>query len=246
MTSSASHGYAIGYETLNQELTLESLPVEGRFPEWLDGALLRTGPAQFEVGRREYRHWFDGLAMLHRFGFRRGTVSYRNRFLRSPNYREAQQTGRICRSEFATDPCHLLFRRLRSIFFPSLSPDGTRNGNVNVARIADAWVAMTETPLPVEFDPETLTTVGNFDYTDSLPGQISTAHPHRDRDGKAYNHLVHLARKSAYLVFRTGNDRRRELVARLPTKEPAYLHSFGITERFVVLAENPRRTPVTP
>jgi beta,beta-carotene 9',10'-dioxygenase len=31
--------------------------------------LLRTGPAKFEVGKTSYRHWFDGLAMLHRFAF---------------------------------------------------------------------------------------------------------------------------------------------------------------------------------
>ena len=30
------------------------------------------------------RHWFDGLAMLHRFGFAAGKVSYANRFLRDP------------------------------------------------------------------------------------------------------------------------------------------------------------------
>jgi carotenoid cleavage dioxygenase-like enzyme len=52
-----------------------TLPVRGELPAWLEGTLLRTGPSKFEVGTRTYNHWFDGLAMLHRFGFGRGRVS---------------------------------------------------------------------------------------------------------------------------------------------------------------------------
>ena len=52
-------------------------------PAWLSGALLRTGPAKFDVGSATVNHWFDGLAMLHRFGFADGQVTYPNRFLRS-------------------------------------------------------------------------------------------------------------------------------------------------------------------
>ena len=36
------------------------------------------------------------------------------------------------------------------------SPDFTDNPNVNLARIGDRYIAMTETPMPVEFDPETI------------------------------------------------------------------------------------------
>ena len=56
-------------------------------------------------------HWFDGLAMLHRFGFADGQVSYANRFLESKAYRAARRPGEITYSEFATDPCRSLFQR---------------------------------------------------------------------------------------------------------------------------------------
>ena len=48
------------------------------------GSLLRTGPAKWEVGSSSMNHWFDGFAMLHRFSFAGGEVSYANRFLREP------------------------------------------------------------------------------------------------------------------------------------------------------------------
>ena len=37
-----------------------------------------------DTGEKRLRHWFDGLAMLHRFRFAEGSVSYSNRVLDSP------------------------------------------------------------------------------------------------------------------------------------------------------------------
>src|SRR5687767_8950626 len=68
-----------GFDTLDAETHLDGLPVQGKLPRWLQGSLLRTGPAKWEVGERSVNHWFDGFAMLHRFGFANGDVSYANR-----------------------------------------------------------------------------------------------------------------------------------------------------------------------
>ena len=61
----------LGYTTLNEEITADRLPVEGTIPVWLEGSLLRNGPAKFEVGPDTFKHWFDGFAMLHRFTFQK-------------------------------------------------------------------------------------------------------------------------------------------------------------------------------
>src|SRR3712207_553916 len=85
-------------------------------PRWLDGTLLRTGPARFEVGGRSLRHWFDGLAMLHRFAVAGGEVTYANRFLRTRALAHAEREGTIGFREFASDPCRSLFQRVASVF----------------------------------------------------------------------------------------------------------------------------------
>ena len=72
---------ATGFESLENEVRVDSLPLEGELPDWLTGSLVRTGPAKWEVGERSMNHWFDGLAMLHRFCFADGAVSYASRFL---------------------------------------------------------------------------------------------------------------------------------------------------------------------
>jgi carotenoid cleavage dioxygenase-like enzyme len=231
-TTAASPATA-GFADLNEELTLDSIDVTGELPAWLSGSLVRVTPAKFDIGQgRGIRHWFDGLAMLHRFAFADGRVSYANRFLRSDAYERAERGDGIGQG-FATDPCRAIFKRVQSFF----SPDFTDNPNVNLMRLGERYVAMTETPLPVEFDAQTLATLG---HTAPAPGQITTAHPHHDPErGEAVNYAAHLGPRSSYRVYTTDAQDRRRTVATVPVKEPAYMHSFGMTERYVVLAEYP-------
>jgi beta,beta-carotene 9',10'-dioxygenase len=228
--------HAVGFRSLEEQREAERLTVHGELPGWLTGALVRTGPARFEVGGRSVRHWFDGLAMLHRFAFARGEVTYSNRFLRTRAFEHAERTGEIGYSEFATDPCRSLFGRVRAAFSPRL----TDNAAVNVVRLGDETLALTETPLPVAFEPATLRTLGVTGWSRRIPGRITIAHPHHDRTrGELLSYAVHLGPRSRYRLYavRPGGDVR--VVADVPADRPAYMHSFALTERYAVLAEWP-------
>ena len=109
--------YGLGFSTLDTETRIDDLPIRGTVPPWLQGTLLRTGPAKFEVGSQRYSHWFDGLAMLRRFAFAGGRVAYANCFLRSRSYREAMARGTVSQRESATDPCRTLFQHVTAFFF---------------------------------------------------------------------------------------------------------------------------------
>jgi carotenoid cleavage dioxygenase-like enzyme len=224
-----------GFADLDEELALDEIQVRGQLPLWLRGSLVRVTPAKFDLeGGKSIRHWFDGLAMLHRFGIERGRVSYANRFLRSKSYERAGE-GKGIGTGFATDPCRAIFKRVQSFF----SPDYSDNANVNLMRLGERYVAMTESPLPVEFDARTLETLG---HSRPAPGQITTAHPHYDpATGEAINYAAKLGPRSSYRVYATDADDRRRVVAEVPVKEPAYMHSFGMTERYAILAEFPLR-----
>jgi carotenoid cleavage dioxygenase-like enzyme len=123
VSSMSRSPYHLGFTTLTSETRVDALPLSGLVPDWLKGTLVRTGPARFEVGERAYNHWFDGLAMLHCFGFAGGRVSYTNRYLQSRSYQEAMARGTISRMEFATDPCRTLFQRVASWFSPRIGDD---------------------------------------------------------------------------------------------------------------------------
>lgn len=227
--------YAAGFRSTTREIETVDLDVRGTLPAWLSGALLRVAPARFEVGKQRYRHWFDGLARLHRFAISDGRVSYTSRFLRSEAWRLAEKTGRIGRGEFATDPCRTLFGRVMAILEPTI----TDNAVVAINKIGDDVVALTETRLPVRFDPQTLETLGVHEWGASVDGSVSTAHPHHDGE-RAYTYVVSFGRHSFYHVHVVDGADEREL-ARIPVSEPAYMHSFGMSENRLVLAEFPLR-----
>jgi len=225
----------LALRTLDREVHDRELSVEGDIPSWVEGTLLRTGPARFGVGDRKLRHWFDGFAMLHSFAIADGEVRYSNKFLRSDAYTHATEEGELGYQEFATDPCRDIFERFFSMFSPNL----TDNANVNVSKQADAFVSMTETPIPVEFDPETLETVGLAEYEDDIDGHATTAHPHHD-DGDTYNYVTKFSRTSTYSIYRMPDgSRQRDVITTVERSRPAYMHSFGLTDQYVVLAEFP-------
>lgn len=225
-------GYSAGFETLNEEVDLDSLSIEGEIPSWLTGTLLRNGPARYEVGGQRLRHWFDGLAMLHKFSFDGGRVSYANRFLRSDAYREAER-GRISYREFATDPCRSLFKRAATMFRPNF----TDNCNVNLTRLGDEYVAMTETPLPIAFDPETLDALGVAFHP---PGMHATAHPHHDPErDELVAYVTHFGPRTEYRVFAQRDRSSQRRIAAFRVREPSYMHSFALTERYAILVAFP-------
>lgn len=228
-----SAGPRIGFETLDTERSVDELPVAGTMPEWLQGSLLRIGPGRYEVGKRTVNHWFDGLSMIHRFGFAGGRVSYANKLLETRASRAAAESGEISYSEFATDPCRSIFKRAQAFFSPKISD----NANVNMTRLGEDVVAMTETPLPVIFDAKTLESAG---VASPAPGQHTTAHPHLDPETReGFFYAVKFGPRTSYRLYARPDAKRQREIAKLPVSRPAYMHSFGMTERYAVLTECP-------
>ena len=228
--------FELGFSKTENEIAIDRLPSQGTIPNWLQGTLIRNGPGTFEVGQQQYRHWFDGLSMLHKFSFTDGQVSYANKFLESKAYDEAMATGKISYSEFATDPCRSLFSRISSVF----SPKVTDSAKVSVTRVADRFMALAETPIQVEFDPKTLKSVGVFNYEEKLTGQMTTVHPHFDRArGEMYNSVTRYHRISHYNIYKGTNGSPPEQVASIPASKPAYMHSFGMSDNYIILTEFP-------
>jgi carotenoid cleavage dioxygenase-like enzyme len=226
--------YDIGFGESEQELVIDELSLDGRLPEWIEGTLLRNGPGTFKAGDQNYRHWFDGLAMLHKFTFRGGKVSYANKFLECNAYREAMDKGKIAYSEFATDPCYSLFDRVKEVF----NPQFTDSAKVNVGELHGKFVALGEPSLQVEFDPETLESVGVFAYDAKVKQHITTVHPHIHND-EILNLTTRFGRVSNYRFMKLERERQPKLVAKQRVKEPAYIHSFGMSPNYLILTEYP-------
>jgi beta,beta-carotene 9',10'-dioxygenase len=241
-TIKQSTGVELAFTTLNNETNINDLTVKGFIPEWLNGALYRNGPAKFETEKVTYNHWFDGLAMVHRYEFDKGKVSYRNRFLRTTPYQQTVENGQRASGFETVQPTTLGSR----VFNTALDMLGRKNGqtyntNVNILPLAGKMMALTEQPVPTLFDAETLKTQGAFYFEDDLFGHLSCGHPQLDyTNNYYYNFLVRFGMSNSYQIYKVHkNSTKRKLIAKLSVKEPSYMHSFAMTENYIILTEFP-------
>jgi len=226
-----------GFRSLSTEYHDHQPQVEGSIPDWLSGTLIRNGPALFEAGATRVNHWFDGLAMLRRYAFENGDLRYSNRFLRTEAYADAMD-GRLT-GQFGTDTRG--WRRLVDTLTSLGLPEPTDNANVHVAQIDGECVALTEAPRRIAFDPKTLETRGEFTFDDDLPEHITAAHlvddPQRD---ELIGFTTQFGRTPQYHVYRVpSGSRRRERIASLDARGPAYIHDCSVTDDLVILIESP-------
>src|SRR3954453_18474612 len=224
--NTAQTGPQAGYQSLTDEVVVGALEVEGTLLGWLEGTLLRNGPALFEDSERSVNHWFDGQAMVHRFTLGGGTVSYANRFLATKQL-AAMREGRISYSEFATDPCRSIFKRAMTVFDPQV----TDNTSASLTRLGEGHYPTTESPMSVQFDPETLETLG---FDERCPGTFATAHPHHDPEsGALLNVATRMGPVNSYRFFVKEPDGKARVLASKAVRRPGYIHSFAMSERYI-------------
>uniref|UniRef100_A0A7N5P7N1 Retinoid isomerohydrolase n=1 Tax=Ailuropoda melanoleuca TaxID=9646 RepID=A0A7N5P7N1_AILME len=161
-------GYKKLFETVEELSSPIPAHITGEIPVWLKGHLLRCGPGLFEVGSEPFYHLFDGQALLHKFDFKEGEVTYYRRFIRTDAYVRAMTEKRIVITEFGTyaypDPCKNIFSRFFSYF---QGVEVTDNALVNVYPVGEDFYACTETNFITKINPENLETVKKVDINSS-------------------------------------------------------------------------------
>jgi carotenoid cleavage dioxygenase-like enzyme len=236
--AAASHGRLRGFDSGAREIDDAEMRVEGQLPDWLRGRLLLNGPALWDLPKSSYRHWFDGLAMMHRVQFSDGAVRYRSRFTRSEDYLQSLSIGAPAFSAFDTRDPQSFVERLKHLKKPRI----TDNPAVVMSRIGERWFATTETPYPVGFDPDTLETMGRMSFDDDLDIQLMAAHGITDRSGNYWNVGITLGQKCIYKLFRLRpGSTRRELVGSIRVAKAGYTHAFAMTPNHALIWETAMR-----
>jgi beta,beta-carotene 9',10'-dioxygenase len=237
--------YPLTFETTHcqTEVPSEWLPGDAKLensvrpPRWLNGQLLRLGPALWDVDLYKFKHMFDGMAMLYKFEFYDGEATYTNRPLESRAYQAAKKKGELAYREFATEPSQTLLEFLLSVFLRQFSD----NNSINIYNVAGNYLAVGEVPVPVQFDPYLLATTGDFTFDDKYKGTTMPAHPHYDYENKLWiNYFTEIGFKNSYNLFTIKDgSTKRELLGKIKVDRICYMHSFVITENYIILIEPP-------
>ncbi|KAJ3670981.1 hypothetical protein LUZ60_008407 [Juncus effusus] len=235
------------WTSIRQERWEGQLAVKGKIPLWLDGTYLRNGPGLWNIDQHHFRHLFDGYATLVRVSFNQGRVTAGHRQVESDAYKSAKKNRRVCYREFSETPQNQNFLSYISELASLLTSGSslTDNSNTGVIQLGDGRVlCLTETVKgSIQIDPNTLETIGRFQYNDNLGGLIHSAHPIVTES--EFLTLIPDLVRSGYVVARMEpGTNERKIIGRVDCRggaAPGWVHSFPVTDNYVVVPEMPLR-----
>jgi carotenoid cleavage dioxygenase-like enzyme len=217
------------FAPIDQEYTLEDLPITGAVPTELNGSFYRNGPNQKHSPIGDY-HLFAGDGMSHVFHITDGKVSYCNRWIETAKYRLEQEQGRA-----VIDPMNPFNCEEGYVDFVLTD----REGLANTACIwhAGKLLILEEAHLPFEVDPKTLKSIGSYNFDGKLP-RAMTAHPKVDPvsgDMVFFAYMASDTFASDMEVYRVNPQGELTDSIRIPTAYPAMVHDFVVTENYIVI-----------
>jgi carotenoid cleavage dioxygenase-like enzyme len=223
----ADHPYlSKGFEPIRFECDCEDLMVEGTIPEELNGSLYRVGPNPQFAPRGPYNPLLaDG--MIHAFHIREGRVAYRNRWVRTKQWQCERAAGR---SLFGTTGSP----RDADPQIAGLQTDGV--ANTSLVWHGQRLLALEEGHAPIQIDPVTLETIGQWTFNGALPGNM-TAHPKIDPETGEMFFFANFPNRdfSGVLAFYVADaDGRMTRSEMFQGPFPALVHDFAITKDYIL------------
>jgi len=232
--------YKKGFESQNNEIEISDLPIIGKIPNWLNGTLFRNGPGKFEYPNKKLVHWFDGPAMISRFEFNNGKMSYQNKFVETEIYSGSNKQGKMIATEYGTDHRNSLRKIVDLVRFKT--PKMSDNVNVNFLKVRDDLLAITGGKAHYQFNQKNLETINKYKFEDdrkiNLTGQ--TPHPSLDtKTGDTYNIGFNFMKNEYQFIKIPKGTKKRINIATVKTKRMSDIHSFSTTENYIIFIEIP-------
>lgn len=247
----ADIGYELTFTSAGPDVGRTCFQVPDLHPP-TDGAFFIGGPAKFDMGGYEFQSYFDGYGKMNRFELSEGKVCFTAKYMNTSYYKEAELLGRPTTSMFmGTDPP--LPRCPWKHPFCKMSGAEKDNNWVNLLPTNNAGegLLLTDSPIFVRFDYETMDIRGDYKWKDGgmMPKWLKkfhfpatgSAHPvHRPKTESTWVEvMLEIGLKQALAVYTIDTKTMdRALLAHVPMKGAMYFHSFGVSENYVVLPCN--------
>lgn len=227
----AQYPDTIHFTGLNNPVGIEwsarNLDVIGDIPAEIDGAFFRAVPDPAHPPMFDDDIALSGDGMVAKFTIKGGVVDYAIRYVETERYRLEKEARRA------------LFGQYRNPFTDDPAVAGKDR---TVANTTPVWhggrLFMTkEDGLGYEIDPETLETIGRWDYYGALKSETFTAHPRIDPETGEMFFFGYEAGGLASLDVAYGiADKDGNLISEQWFQQPycSTIHDFAITEHYAV------------
>ncbi|EIZ77617.1 9-cis-epoxycarotenoid dioxygenase [Novosphingobium sp. Rr 2-17] len=214
------------YQPSRVETDIVDLEIEGEVPATLNGTFFQVSPDSYYPPMRGTDIFFNGDGLVSAFKFENGHVSLRRRYVQTDRlkaqWKERRSLTGIYRNTFTNDP---------------LAAKNNTTANTTVLVHGGVLLAMKEDALPYALDPETLETIGVWDFKGQVNSATFTAHPKVDPENGDLLGFSCEAKGDgtpdiAYFEIDAQGDLKKEIWFKAPYA--AMIHDFAVTARHVV------------
>lgn len=222
-----------GFEApVRADADIFDLEIAGTVPPEIAGTYYRCGPEFQYPPFRNNGVFIDGDGVVSMFRIENGYVDFKTRFVRTERFLAERAARRS------------LFGGYRNPYLDDPSVAGIERGTSNTSVVwhAGRLFALKEDSRPMEIDPDTLETLGRWDWGGKLASRTATAHPEIDpQSGVLYMHGFHskggISPEIAYWIVDADGNLVREMIV-----EPPYssmIHDIALTNEHVIFPVMP-------
>lgn len=214
------------YAPVANESTCLNLSVSGEIPADIHGSYVRNGPNP-QRAPEAMHHWFDGDGMMHSVYLENGRAEYRNRYVRSQDFKD--DAAGVSRVRGVMEPATL--ERSPKVYKDTANTDVILHNG----QLMGLWYISGH---PVRVDPRTLETAGEETFSGKLPRHVS-AHSKTDpRTGEFlfFDYALYEPEMSCGIVD-ANNQLQSFQTIDLPG--PRLPHDMAFTENYFVLHDLP-------
>lgn len=209
---------------------------QGEVPDQLSGTFYRcVVDRQWPSFVENDLELFNGDGMIISFRFNHGLVDFKSRYVHTERFKAEGKAGRS------------LFGVYRNPFTDDPTVQGLNRGlgNTNVFYHAGLLYVAKEDSPPIIIEPDTLATVGSYDFEGALTSRTSTAHPKFDpRTGEMVFFGYEAKGEATPDIVYYEADKRGRLIHEtwFEAPYPSMVHDFAVTQNFVVFPIIPLRS----
>lgn len=219
---------------------IEELEVFGNMPKSIHGTYYSMGVDKRFPPMHEDDILFNGDGIVGAYYIADGHVDWKRRYVKNDRYKAESKAHRS------------LFGRYRNPYTDDPSVKGLirTTSNTNIVFWRGVMLACKEDGPPYALDPETLETIGRYDFDGQVVSPTFTAHPKIDPE--TGNMLCF-----GYEAGGNGNDCSREIVfyeigadgkkiTEVWFEAPfcGYIHDFGFTKNHIILPMTPLKADI--
>ena len=204
------------FSTVERDVDNVTAPVvSGKIPSWLRAVKYNNGFGKYEGKGFALKYLFDVIAFINKWRVADGAVTFSSKLIQSEYLAESAKSVPLYRTFGGVEPPMSAWQKARTVV--SLTSD---NYNVNVQKIGDHLLAISDMAGSMEIDLDTIGTKGPFKWSDELSkrtSMITCAHPAQlPGDKYSYNYLVSVMGNFPHVQ----NLQKYELYRIDTTKEP--------------------------